>query len=97
MIAYAFTPARMNQAFAKVRRNSDCAGVDGVTPIGGFDRPRRADCGRPHSADRRRARARCGSARRAMRASCARSCSAGATAAGFLRTTGCALGTAKAA
>ena len=27
-----FTPARMNQAFAKVRRNSDCAGADGLTP-----------------------------------------------------------------
>ena len=27
-----FTPARMNQAFVKVRRNSDCAGADGLTP-----------------------------------------------------------------
>ena len=27
-----FAPARLHQAFAKVRRNSDCAGVDGVTP-----------------------------------------------------------------
>ena len=27
-----FTPARMNQAFAKVRRNSDCAETDGLTP-----------------------------------------------------------------
>lgn len=27
-----FTPARMNHASAKVRRNSDCAGADGLTP-----------------------------------------------------------------
>ena len=27
-----FTSARLNQAFAKVRRNSDCAGADGLTP-----------------------------------------------------------------
>jgi len=33
MNASIFTPARMNQAFAKVRRNSDCAGADGLTPM----------------------------------------------------------------
>ena len=32
MNAFPFTPARMNRAFTKVRRNSDCAGADGLTP-----------------------------------------------------------------